>query len=463
MRINHNISAQLANVNLKRADSRMTASLEQLSSGYKINKAADDAAGMAISNKMRSQIRALDQASRNADDGTSIIQTAEGALSEIESMLQRARELSVQAANDTYTVDDRYAVQKEIDQLLDEVDRIASTTDFNGTKLLDGTCNRVVTFDEIGMDSLGVSSSVLSGTYQVTVNALAEPAQGALSYSIPTQGTSTIKINDTSISISSTDTLDDVYDRVLSVCNMMGIDVAGGSGNLTLTTKALGVDQNMVLRSSNETADRTVRGKDAEITLTDSATATAAGEESMFSGKESVRYNGNNITISDNSGFEMNLTLEEGIQAGDVRNITVYDTGSMKLQIGANEHQNIDIDFAEVSCRTLKLREEDGDNMVNVCSQEGATRAISAFDNAIQSISDYRSNLGAMENRLNSTISSLDISSENMTDAMSRIMDTDMAQAMTNYTQESVLSQAATSMLAQANNRPQQVMSLLQS
>lgn len=463
MRINHNISAQLANVNLKRADNRMTASLEQLSSGYKINKAADDAAGMAISNKMRSQIRALDQASRNADDGTSIIQTAEGALSEIESMLQRARELSVQAANDTYTVDDRYAVQKEIDQLLDEVDRIASTTDFNGTKLLDGTCNRVVTFDEIGMDSLGVSSSVLSGTYQVTVNALAEPAQGALSYSIPTQGTSTIKINDTSISISSTDTLDDVYDRVLSVCNMMGIDVAGGSGNLTLTTKALGVDQNMVLRSSNETADRTVRGKDAEITLTDSATATAAGEESMFSGKESVRYNGNNITISDNSGFEMNLTLEEGIQAGDVRNITVYDTGSMKLQIGANEHQNIDIDFAEVSCRTLKLREEDGDNMVNVCSQEGATRAISAFDNAIQSISDYRSNLGAMENRLNSTISSLDISSENMTDAMSRIMDTDMAQAMTNYTQESVLSQAATSMLAQANNRPQQVMSLLQS
>lgn len=463
MRINHNISAQLANVNLKRADNRMTASLEQLSSGYKINKAADDAAGMAISNKMRSQIRALDQASRNADDGTSIIQTAEGALSEIESMLQRARELSVQAANDTYTVDDRYAVQKEIDQLLDEVDRIASTTDFNGTKLLDGTCNRVVTFDEIGMDSLGVSSSVLSGTYQVTVNALAEPAQGALSYSIPTQGTSTIKINDTSISISSTDTLDDVYDRVLSVCNMMGIDVAGGSGNLTLTTKALGVDQNMVLRSSNETADRTVRGKDAEITLTDSATATAAGEESMFSGKESVRYNGNNITISDNSGFEMNLTLEEGISAGDVRNITVYDTGSMKLQIGANEHQNIDIDFAEVSCRTLMLREEDGDNMVNVCSQEGATRAISAFDNAIQSISDYRSNLGAMENRLNSTISSLDISSENMTDAMSRIMDTDMAQAMTNYTQESVLSQAATSMLAQANNRPQQVMSLLQS
>lgn len=460
MKINCNISAQLANVSLKRADKKMTSSLEQLSSGYKINKAADDSAGIAISNKMRTQIRALDQAARNADDGTSIIQTAEGALSEIESLLQRTRELSVQAANDTYTVDDRYAVQKEIDELLDEIDRIAETTEFNGTKLLDGSCNRVVTFDEIGMDSLGVSSSVLSGVYQLKVTDVATAAQGTLNYSIPAQGTTTLKINDTSVVITSTDTLDDVYDRILGVCDMMGINVSGGAGNVTLTTRAVGEDQKIVLRGPNATTDTIYRGKDTKVALTASGTA---GAESQFSGKESVRYNGNNIMISDNSGFQMNLTLEEGIKAGDVRNITVYDTGAMKLQIGANEHQNIDIDFAEVSCRALSLREEDGDNMINVCSQDGATKAITAFDNAIQSISDYRSNLGAMENRLNSTISSLEISSENMTDAMSRIMDTDMAESMTNYTQESVLSQAATAILAQANNRPQQVMSLLQS
>ncbi len=462
MKINNNYSAQLANLSLKRADKRMTTSLERLSSGYKINKAADDAAGLAVSNKMRMQIQALEQANRNADDGSSIIQTAEGALSEIESLLQRTRELSVQAANDTNTVDDRYAIQKEINELLDEVDRIASTTDFNGTKLLDGSSSRVVTFDEAGIDSLGVSSGVLAGTYQFTVDALPTAAQGNLTYSIPATGTSSIKINDTSISITPSDTLDTVYDKILGVCNMMEIDVTGGPGNVTLTTKAVGGDQNIILRSVGATTDTVVRGEDAEVTLIDSATATGAGGESLFTGKESVRYNGNNITISDNSGFEMKLTLEEGIQAGDTRSITVYDTGSMLLQVGADEDQNLAIDFGEVSCRALMLREEDGDNMVNVCSQDGASRAIAAFDNAIQEISNYRSNLGAMENRLQSTMSSLEVTVENVTDSMSRIMDTDMAEAMTNYTQESVLSQAATAMLAQANNRPQQVMSLLQ-
>ena len=454
MKINCNISAQLANVSLKRADKKMTSSLERLSSGYKLNKAADDSAGMAISNKMRTQIRALDQASRNAGDGTSIIQTAEGALSEMESLLQRMRELSVQAANDTYTVDDRHAIQKEIDQMLDELDRIADTTDFNGTKLLDGSSNRVVTFDEIGMDSLGVSSSVLSGPYQLEVTALAEPAEvTGFQIAIPAQGNNMVKINDTTISISSTDKIEDVMDRVLSVCDMMGIEVtttatAATSRTLTLKTQAAGEDQKITYRNATDTADKSQSGKDAKVELATSATATPAGTESQFKGTESISYNGNNITISDNSGFEMRLTLEDGIAVGDVRNLVVYDTGAMTLQIGANEHQNIDIDFPEVSCRTLALREEDGDNMVNVCSHYGASRAITAFDNAIQFISDYRSNLGAMENRLNSTISSLDISSENITDAMSRIMDTDMAEAMTNYTQESVLSQAATALLA---------------
>ena len=131
MRINHNISAQLANVSLKKSETNISLSLEKLSSGYKITKAADDSAGMAISNKMRTQIRALDQASRNAEDGNSMIQTADGALSEVHSILQRIRELGVQAANDTYTIDDRNSAQQEIDQLMDEIDRIAKTTEFN--------------------------------------------------------------------------------------------------------------------------------------------------------------------------------------------------------------------------------------------------------------------------------------------------------------------------------------------
>lgn len=144
MRINHNISAQLTNVSLKKVDNKVSASLERLSTGYKINKAADDSAGMAISNKMRTQIRALDQASRNSADGDSIIQTAEGAMSEIENILQRIRELGVQAANGTLALEDRKAVQDEVDELMDEVDRIADTTQFNGKGLLDGSASRTV-------------------------------------------------------------------------------------------------------------------------------------------------------------------------------------------------------------------------------------------------------------------------------------------------------------------------------
>ena len=163
MRINHNVTAQLANINLKKTNKRLTSSLESLSSGYKINSAADDSAGLAISNKMRTQIRALDQASRNAEDGTSIIQTAEGALSEVAALLQRMRELSVQAANDTNTLEDRDAIQVEVDKLLDEIDRIGSTTEFNGNGLLDGSFTRVVTYDTNGLSTLFLSEEVKAG------------------------------------------------------------------------------------------------------------------------------------------------------------------------------------------------------------------------------------------------------------------------------------------------------------
>ena len=142
MKINHNITAQIANVNLKKDERKIGSVLQKLSSGYKITKASDDSAGLAISNKMRTQIRALDQSSRNAEDGKSIIETTDAALGEVTNILQRIRELSVQAANDTYTIDDRVAAQGEIDQLLDEVDRISSATEFNGKKLLDGSSSR---------------------------------------------------------------------------------------------------------------------------------------------------------------------------------------------------------------------------------------------------------------------------------------------------------------------------------
>ena len=167
MRINHNISAQWANTNLKRADRRMSSALQSLSSGYKINKAADDSVGLAISNKMRAQIRSLDQASRNADDGESIIQTVDGSLAEIQKVVQRLRELSVQAASDTYVIDDRDSMQKEMNSLMDEIDRIASTTEFNGKGLLDGSSSRATTSTNYIFNVVSVSEQVKAADYDI--------------------------------------------------------------------------------------------------------------------------------------------------------------------------------------------------------------------------------------------------------------------------------------------------------
>lgn len=261
------------------------------------------------------------------------------------------------------------------------------------------------------------------------------------------------------ISIASTDTFADVDSRITEVCDKMGIDVEGGTGALILTTRANGLSQSIAVKLAGQNTATVTQGTDAEITLGDGFTTNAK-----------VTSDGNNITITDQSGFKMQIAVEgdsknpdQNANPGDEVTVSVYDTGSMMIQIGANEHQDMSIDFPEVSCRTLQFKEGDGDSLINVCSQKGASKAISTFDDAVRSVSSFRSRLGAYANRLESTVSSLDVTSENMTDSMSQIMDTDMAASMTDYTQESVLSQAATAILAQANNRPQQIMSLLQS
>lgn len=454
MRINHNISAQLANASLKKIDNRLASSLERLSTGYKINHAADDASGLAISNRMRTQIRALDQASRNAADGDSIIQTAEGALSEIESILQRIRELGVEAANDTLTLDDRKAVQDEIDQLLDEVDRISETTEFNGKGLLDGSAARTTMSNTLSVRALSASMQVTAGTYDVTVTTLAESATAALDYTIPTTGTEIILLNGTEIEITSQDDDTSVKAKVLNVCDAMNIDVEGGAGTFQLTSRTTGSAQKIEIKyPANPANDVYETGIDAEIAMGDG-----------FKPADSFSYTavGANITIVGNGGFEMQIDTAKAA-VDDQATLRVEDAGYMVLQIGANEHQTLEMDFTEVSCERLCLRDSAGSDLINACSQDGAEHLINVLDQAINNVSAARSALGAYQNRLDATQNSLDVSSENLTDAMSRIKDTDMAEEMTEYTQQNVLSQAATSMLSQANNRPQTVMSLLQS
>ena len=263
MRINHNISAQLTNVSLKKVDNKVSASLERLSTGYKINKAADDSAGMAISNKMRTQIRALDQASRNSADGDSIIQTAEGAMSEIENILQRIRELGVQAANGTLALEDRKAVQDEVDELMDEVDRIADTTQFNGKGLLDGSASRTVMTNTLSIHAISASMDVPRNDYEITIDAMPEAAKAQLDYTIP----STISINGYSLEI--TDEYDDtsVRKKIIDMCDAMNIDVSGPDGSLTLTTRATGANQKISVRSAGANDETVIYGKDAKITL----------------------------------------------------------------------------------------------------------------------------------------------------------------------------------------------------
>ena len=442
MRINHNISAQMANVNLKRTDSRLSSSLERLSSGYKINKAADDSAGMAITNKMRAQIRALDQASRNSQDGQSIIETAEGAMGEIETILQRVRELAVQTANDTYALEDREAVQKEVDELLDEVDRIATTTEFNGTALLDGSAARTFGSSNIDIKPVYTSMSVEKGDYKLTVDQVAEPAE--LTVPLPSVPGS-IELNKTLIEFPATMNDDAVAEKLQAACDAMNIDMERNGGSVTFKTRATGSLEKITY--SDGTGEKVANGKEAKITFQDGFSSTAT-----------YSSDGNLVTIRDNEGFEMQI---ETNAVGDA-DLRIFDAGYMTVQIGANESQTLNMNFPEVSCLNLGLRSSDGNDKINLCTQYSSEKALNSMDRAIKKVSGARSTLGSYQNRLETTTSSLDLSSQNITEAMSRISDTDMADEMTKYTQYEVLSQAATSMLAQANNRPQQIMSLLQ-
>ena len=453
MKINHNITAQIANVNLKKDERKIGSVLQKLSSGYKITKASDDSAGLAISNKMRTQIRALEQSSRNAEDGRSIIETADAALGEVTNILQRIRELSVQAANDTYTIDDRVAAQDEIDQLLDEVDRISSTTEFNGKKLLDGSSSRAfVCEDGTGTNNLpparpiSVSMEVPAGDYKFTIDAQA--TQASVDFDLPTNYPAEIMVNDVTLNVTSAQ---DAQTKILETCDKMNMKCQFGA-QCKITTNTYGSDQKISVVDSTGTKHQS-EGTDAKITLDTTPPA------SKFESTAKYSVHGNSVVIRDNGGFEMRVELAN--TTGDV-DLHVYNAGYMDMQIGANEHQSLSMNFEEVSCNSLGLRDSAGTDTINVCTRKGADNSILKLDDAIKITSAARAELGAYQNRLESTKSSLDVSSYNMTNAMSRIMDTDMADAMTEYTQLNVLQQAATSMLSQANSKPEQIMSILQ-
>jgi len=405
MIINHNITALNTHRQMASATSAQASSMEKLSSGMRINSAKDDAAGLSISEKMRGQIRGLEQASANAQDGISLMQTAEGALNETHDILQRMRELSVQSANDTNTTDDRAEIQKEMDQLTSEIDRIGNNTEFNSKKLLNGGANVAGTSAVAGTSIVGGSgdtkvgaSLTLTGTTAAT--AATATRGGAFVAGVATAGS--LSINGTTFDIAAGETNTDVAKRINDAG--LGVNATFTGTDLTLTTTATG--SAAVLES-----DAAASGTIAKNTGAD---ASIAGAGETFTSQGDIVT----ITSGDAKGLQLKVTADGG--TGD---IDVTNNGTLNLQIGSNENQELNFAISDMRAGAL------GVSGLNVTSQTTAKGAITTIDAAIKSVSSERSKLGATQNRLEHTINNLNTSAENLTSAESRIRDVDYAEA----------------------------------
>lgn len=390
MIINYNVSSMIANNALKRNDMALSKSLERLSSGYKINHAKENAAGLAMARRMNAQLKGIDTAENNASDGISVIEIADGALSEVHDILQRMNELAVKGANGTLADNDRAMIDEEIQALKAEIDRIGQTTQFNGQNLLDGT------FDLKGYVT-GVQGGNLSIDY----------------YS---------------------DTMD------LGVYHIQSLEATfDEEGKLT----EVKIPPKVTDAQGNDVDNATLPNKDAFPDF----------ETKLFYDE---------VVITAKDGFELKLTIDNP-DLGNANTVTLEKialdlTGmaSMTLQIGSNEGQVLEVRIPPITQKNVGILH------TNTLTQDSSTEAIDEISDAIAYVSKIRSDLGAYQNRLEHATKNLDTTYENMTSAYSRIMDVDMAEEMTNYSSLQVLTQAGTSMLAQANERPSQVLQLLQ-
>lgn len=375
MKINYNVSAMTANNSLKKSDGALANSIQRLSSGLKINRAKDNAAGLAIAKRMNAQLIGLSVANDNANDGVSVIETADGALSEVHDILQRINELAVKGSNGTITESDRQAIQDEVEQLKQGLEQIVQNTEFNGQKILDGS------FDLRGYTDQN-SVKVESYTDKVTAR----------------------------------EYIADTFRVTLDA-----------DGNIAETVDVLN-------------------------------TQCSFAEDDGFPADCKVKsVEGNIMTIGDKKGFEISFRITDSVNvAAPGMKINITGFGNMSVQVGANEGQQLDMRIPDISLENI------GINNTDFTTQEGCREALGKMDNAINYISSVRSRLGAYQNRLESTIDALDVAEESMTSAYSRIMDVDMAKEMTIYSNMQVLTQAGTSVLAQANERPSQVLQLLQ-
>ena len=470
MVVQHNISAMNANRMLGITQGSLAKSTEKLSSGYKVNRAADDAAGLSISEKMRKQIRGLDQASANAEDGISAVQTAEGALTEVHDMLQRMNELAVKASNGTMSLDDRQTVQDEVDQLLTEIDRVAETTKFNETYLLKGdtdTVKKYVSAKDAGIEGT-LREGATSATFSIKELKLGDTISiGGTKYTIGTTNKANV-----------TGSIGGAKAGELITVDGVQYTVAANAGSANEDKNLLDIDA--IKKKVGDTSTVLYKGK----------TYTSFVDDGTNGGKATDGISDTDVTVITKDtayakiGQELTLANNIGTNAGDqatlaaptgadrkVGNDTyrdfvinkgkadVKETLNVGLHVGADADMNNKItigidamDSSSLGIKGLNVKDSTG---------SAATYAIDAIADAVAKVSAQRSALGAVQNRLEHTINNLDNVVENTTSAESQIRDTDMADEMVKYSKNNILQQAGQSMLAQANQSNQGVLSLL--
>ncbi|WP_206831589.1 flagellin [Alicyclobacillus fructus] len=498
--IGHNLGAMSALSALNSNSNALNNALQQLSTGKRINSAADDASGYAISQKMEAQIKGLNQASQNAQDGISMIQTASGALNQTLSILQTMRQLAVEASNSTTTQSDRQDLQAEFNQLADQINNIAATTQYNTQNLLDGSSSLTASVTSQGkvLQNASVSGvfGLAAGTYTVTVNH--QTATSISSTPLNGNGSETVTLSGTysgTSNIAAGD-LQFYYDGT-----NWNVSTDGGnnwsalsgtpSGN-TYTATFDGLTFSVSWSSSNPpqkgdtfTYNSAINAQGDFATLSDGSGATTSNPGTAVA----ISSNGGAVVLEDGSGNGVLFnpgSYSWGTSSSDTITFAVSPAPSISLQIGPNTGQVIDVTIANMSAAALGItgvaNSKDaatgaaygGTNDVNngtsgnpdeaaldITSVSNADKAIQTIDNAIQTVTTWQANLGAVQNRLQSTISNLDTSAQNLTSAESGITDADMASEMAQFTQNSVLQQAAVAMLAQANQQPQLVLKLL--
>ncbi len=434
MIVQHNITAMNANRMLGLTTGSLAKSTEKLSSGYRINRAADDAAGLSISEKMRKQIRGLDRASTNAEDGISAVQTAEGALTEVHSMLQRMNELAVQASNGTMSADDRQAVQDEIDKLVDEVDRVAETTKFNETYLLKGDPeSKTTTYEAKYKTPLSTTISLKTGGTDLF-------APGS---------TSKITLADIDKYVEVDDAGNLKYKEGKVLYNKAGTptDAVGAQDQGSRVTEAN-------LKDTFELATTGV--------YTDAALTKIATDEDIKNAFDTTtgQYT-TKLYQKDKTGAAKEIGEDYIDKYVNVTATTKANPLEFNLHVGAesDDANKIKVEIKAMSANGIGVDVLKGAGMK---TEDSATAAIDIIGKAISEVSSQRSALGATQNRLEHTIANLDNVVENTTSAESRIRDTDMAEEMVAYSKNSILQQAGQSMLAQANQANQGVLSLLQ-